>query len=119
MRQYVYQAQVLLCLQQGDLTAAFNTVEQAKSRAFLDLLHPFGLQESAASQPLTLEEVQAHLPKGSALVEFFATGISGPSEMMIRHLPAQTHFLRDYLAPAERLFAFVVTRQQLDSNAPQ
>lgn len=118
IRQYVYEAMVLLCLDLGQPAMALSYVEQAKARAFLDRLIQSKLQsarqgELANEIPLTAEQIQAQLPPQTALIEYFSTGSAGPAEPMLAKLPATSH-LRKYLLPPERLLAFVVTNDILN-----
>ncbi|MFQ5340107.1 MAG: CHAT domain-containing protein [Anaerolineae bacterium] len=114
-RQQVYQAMILLCLELDQPAQALSYAERAKSRAFLDMLaHVDGLDTLPVETPLAAREIQARLPADTALVEFFATGSAGPSEVMLAHLPPEVQHLREYLAPPERLLAFVVTGDSLD-----
>ncbi|MFQ5858760.1 MAG: tetratricopeptide repeat protein, partial [Anaerolineae bacterium] len=113
-RQQVYQSMVLLCLDLGQPAAALSYVERAKSRAFLDMLaRPDAPESLPVETPLTAAEIQARLPADATLVEFFTTGSAGPSETLLANLPPESQHLRDYLAPPERLLAFVVTRANL------
>jgi CHAT domain-containing protein/tetratricopeptide (TPR) repeat protein len=120
IRQHIYQAMVLLCLEMGRVDEAFHYAESARSRAFLDMLREAHSSDvanvdlSLASQ-LDRGTVQALLPEGSALVVFFGTGAAGPGAAMIRRLPPDTQWLREYLAPPDRLIAFVLTSAGLEA----
>lgn len=115
IRQHLYQAMVLCCLRVGRSSEAFSYVQRAKSRAFLDLLNRSSAKRVKYGQyPLSAEQIQAHMPAGSVIVEFFATGHAGASEEMLGRLPQPTQFLRTHLVPDEQLFAFIVTSQRID-----
>ena len=113
-RQQVYQTMVLLCLDLDQPAEALTYVERAKSRAFLDMLaRPDAPESLPVETPLTAAEIQARLPADAALVEFFTTGSAGPSATLLANLSPESRHLRDYLAPPERLLAFIVTRENL------
>ncbi|MCB0125428.1 MAG: CHAT domain-containing protein, partial [Caldilineaceae bacterium] len=113
-RQHIYQAMVLLCIAEGKWDEALTYVERAKSRAFLDTLGQQTLSGQLASEtPYTASQIQAQLPPGLTLVEYFSTGQSGPGESLLSNLPAESAQLRAYLAPPERLLAFVITQTDI------
>jgi len=68
---------VLLCLQMGANERAFDLVEQARSRAFLDALaaRSSELAREVRAPLLTLADVQAALPPDAVLLEYFTTGL--------------------------------------------
>ncbi|RLC71500.1 MAG: hypothetical protein DRI81_17635, partial [Chloroflexi bacterium] len=72
-----YANAVLLCLQMGADDRAFDLVEQARSRAFLDALsiHSSELARQVQAPTLTLTGVQADLPPDTLLLEYFTTGL--------------------------------------------
>lgn len=72
-----YANTVLLCLETGDEQQAFNLVERARSRAFLDALSARSpeLARKMEAPTLTLAEVQAALPDDALLLEYFTTGL--------------------------------------------
>ena len=71
--QQVYESMVLAQLASGDIGAAFAAGEQARGRAFLDLLAGRSvLQEtSSLGRPVDLAELQARLAPDALLLEFF------------------------------------------------
>jgi CHAT domain-containing protein/tetratricopeptide (TPR) repeat protein len=75
-------ANATLAALQGDREdLAFNLVERARSRAFLDLL-AFGasrLQREAEAETLTLSHVQAALAPDAVLVEYVTMGVLEPA----------------------------------------
>jgi CHAT domain-containing protein/tetratricopeptide (TPR) repeat protein len=101
-----YANAVLLCLECGDVAGAFNYVERARSRAFLDLLATRAAEPPGDSPTLTLADVQAALPDGALLLEYFTTG-----EFAARARPGTHHPQRHRFPPAATLL-FVVTREE-------
>jgi CHAT domain-containing protein/tetratricopeptide (TPR) repeat protein len=114
--QQLYEAMVLLCLEQGLPEDAFNYVERARSRAFLDtLLKKDPHLYEALDQPVaTLADLQAQLPDGVLLLEYFTTGIAPPGENIVRKLPPESAHLREYLLLPPRVLLFIVTRDDLE-----
>jgi CHAT domain-containing protein/tetratricopeptide (TPR) repeat protein len=72
-----YANTVLLCLAAGREAQAFDYVEQARSRAFLDVLAAGSpdLPRKMEAPTITLAEVQAALPDDALLLEYFTTGL--------------------------------------------
>jgi len=103
-----YANTVLLCLAAGREAQAFNYVERARSRAFLDVLAAGSpnLLRKMEAVTMTLPEVQAALPADALLVEYFTTGLvearAGRSATDQR---AQRHRF-----PPARTLVFAVTR---------
>ncbi len=114
--QHLYEAMVLLCLEQGRPEDAFNYVERARSRAFLDtLLKKDPHLYKALDQPIaTLAELQAQLPDGVLLLEYFTTGIVPPGENIVRKLLPENAHLREYLLLPARVLLFIVTRDDFE-----
>jgi CHAT domain-containing protein len=92
---------VLLCLATGDYERAFDTVERARSRAFLDVLAAGSpdLPHEMEAATITLSEVQAALPNDALLLEYFTTGLvearegrsaAGPAAERHRFPPPRT-----------------------------
>jgi len=90
---------ILLYLQTGDLQRAFDTVERARARAFLDALaaRSSELARRMAAPTVTLDQVQAALPPDALLLEFFTVGLveaaggrPGPDAERHRFPPACT-----------------------------
>ena len=73
----IYANIVLLCVQMGRAAPAFDYVERARSRAFLDLLAAGSpdMPRTIEAAPMTLAEVQAALPEDALLLEYFTTGL--------------------------------------------
>jgi CHAT domain-containing protein len=95
---------VLLCLEAGYEARAFDYVERARSRAFLDVLTARSpeLSRAMAAAPMTLAEVQAALPADALLIEYFATGLVEAQDD--RAAPQRHRF------PPARTLIFAVTR---------
>lgn len=121
--QQLYELAVLLLLQERQTAEAFTLVERARARAFLDLLSAAedaparpataAPEPATSTHPAAAAAIQAQLPAGSALVEFFATGSAGAHTALLANLGPGAHNLRQHLLPPERLFAFVVTPSEM------
>jgi CHAT domain-containing protein/tetratricopeptide (TPR) repeat protein len=94
-----YANAALLSVEAGDVARAFEIVERARSRAFLDTLAAGSsdLPDRVEAATLTLAEVQAALLAGALLLEFFTTGLiearegrSGPLAQRHRFPPEKT-----------------------------
>jgi CHAT domain-containing protein/tetratricopeptide (TPR) repeat protein len=72
-----YANMMLLCLETGDHERAFDTMERARSRAFLDVLAAGSpdLPHEMGATTMTLAQVQAALPDDALLLEYFTTGL--------------------------------------------
>lgn len=118
--QQVYEAMVLLCLDAGRWSDAFDYVERARSRAFLDLLARKDPELYATlDQPVaTLADVQATLPPGTLLIEYFTTGVVPRGEHLINQLPPENRRLRDYLTLPAQVVIFAVTRDRCEVYRP-
>jgi len=103
-----YANTVLLCLEGGRETHAFNYVERARSRAFLDVLttHSPQLSQRVSTTPMTLSEVQAALPTDGLLIEYFTTGLV---EARDGRTACQRHRF-----PPGRTLIFAVTRSAVE-----
>ncbi|MCG8348430.1 MAG: CHAT domain-containing protein [Chloroflexales bacterium] len=110
--QQVYEAMVLLCLEQGYDDDAYHYVEQARSRAFLDALAKKAPELFAAiDQPVvTLAEVQAQLPDGALLIEYYTTGVAPRGEHLLNKLPPENKRLREHLLLPPRIIIFAISR---------
>ncbi len=110
---HTYANAVLLCLDTDDLARAFNTVERARARAFLDTLAVRTEQPDLMAKVdptiLTLADVQAALPPDTLLLEYFTTGLieaepdSAGSQSVARHR-----------FPPEQTLLFAVTRDRIE-----
>jgi CHAT domain-containing protein/tetratricopeptide (TPR) repeat protein len=102
-----YANAVLLCLEVDRKAHAFDYVERARSRAFLDVLtaHSPQLSRQVAATPMTLPEVQAALPADGLLIEYFTTGL-------VEARAGRTACQRHRFPPARTLI-FCVTRDDL------
>lgn len=112
--QQIYEAMVLLCLERGRSADAFNYVERARSRAFLDTLVQRSpeLYESVDQPVVTLHELQARLPADAVLVEYFTTGVLPRGEHLINKLPDHNAALREHMTQPPQVILFAVTRDQ-------
>lgn len=110
--QQLYAAMILLLLQLGRAEEAFDYVERARSRAFLDLLAAKSpeLAASAAQPVATLAEVRAGLPEGALLLEYFTTGVLPRGEHLLNQVPQENASLRDALTQPARTLLFAITR---------
>ncbi|MFQ5855938.1 MAG: CHAT domain-containing protein [Anaerolineae bacterium] len=103
-----YANTVLLCLEAGRQAQAFDYVERARSRAFLDVLVTGSpaLSREMEAETMTLAEVQAALPADALLVEYFTTGlVEAPAG---RPSPGQTPERHRF--PPARTLIFAITR---------
>ncbi|MEZ4664274.1 MAG: CHAT domain-containing tetratricopeptide repeat protein [Caldilineaceae bacterium] len=98
---------VLTCHQLGLTGQAFNYTEQARSRAFLDLLETglVELERDMGATPMTLTEVQAALPENALLLEYFTTGL-----IEARQVAASDPMRHRFPPPCTLVFA--VTRRE-------
>jgi CHAT domain-containing protein/tetratricopeptide (TPR) repeat protein len=98
---------VLLCLELERPEQAFDYVERARSRAFLDVLTAGSprLSQEIATTPMNLTQVQAALPSDALLLEYFVTGLVEARED--RAAP------RRHRLPPARTLIFAVTRQEV------
>ncbi len=101
----------LLYLAAGETGKAFETVERARARAFLDLLDSGGatLARNVESVPLGLAEIQSHLPPQALLLEYYTTGLL---ETRPGRAVDDDAFLR-HRFPAAKVLVFAVTRDQI------
>lgn len=104
-----YANAVLLCLSLGDERQAFDLVERARARTFLDALatRARALSQRLAGTPLTGAEVQAALPADALLLEYFTTGLPEASAGRFA-MP----YVRRRFPPASTIL-FAVTRSSL------
>ena len=106
-----YANAVLLCLEAGREAQAFDYVERARSRAFLDVLTAGSpqLSREMAVTPMTLSEVQTALPTDTILIEYFTTGLveARNDRVSTEHVPQRHRF------PPAKTLLFVVTRDGL------
>jgi tetratricopeptide (TPR) repeat protein len=103
---------VLLCLETGDCRQAFDTVERARSRAFLDALvvRSSELARKVEAATMTLAEVQAAMPADALLLEYFTTGLVEAQGG--RFLPGQDPERHRF--PPARTLVFAVTRDDVE-----
>ncbi len=110
--QQLYEAMVRLCVAEGRHEEAFHFVERARSQAFLDQLRQKdpALYDALDQPAVTLAEVQAALPEGTLLLEFFTSGVLPPGESLLRNLPPESAPLRDFLLQPPTTLLFAITR---------
>ena len=123
--QQIYESMILLCLDRGSLEEAYNYVERARSRAFLDMLAKRSPDLYAAlDQPVaTLAEVQAQLPADAVLIEYYTTGVLPPGEHLLNKVSTANQGLLKHLVRPPKIVIFALTRDrfmvedaQLDPN---
>jgi CHAT domain-containing protein/tetratricopeptide (TPR) repeat protein len=113
--QQVFEAAVLLCLELGLNDEAFEYVERARSRAFLDTLAQKlpELYETLNQPVVTRADVQAQLPADALLIEYYTTGVVPRGEHIINMLPKENSRLRAYLQLPPKVIMFAVSRAGL------
>ena len=106
-----YANMVLLCLETGDHERAFDTMERARSRAFLDVLAAGSpdLPREMGATTMTLVEVQAALPDDALLLEYFTTGLVEARDSR----PAAPQGAQRHRFPPARTLIFAVTRDEV------
>src|SRR6266498_1561 len=114
--QYIYESLVLFCLEHGTRDMAFAHAEQARARAFLDLLARQSPEiYSSAEQPtVTLTEIQARLAEGELLLEYFTTGVLPRGDHWLTRIPQHNQRLREAVVPARKIILFAVTHDWND-----
>jgi CHAT domain-containing protein/tetratricopeptide (TPR) repeat protein len=114
--QQLYESVVLLCLERNRPVEAFEYVERARSRAFLDILAKKSpeLYETFDQPVATLAEVQSKLPAGALLLEYFTTGVLPRGESLINQIPPENARLREHLAQPPRTLFFAITRDSFE-----
>lgn len=110
--QYIYESLVLFCLEHETPVAAFDYVEQARARAFLDILARQRPDLYAAFEhpTVTLVELQSQLGAGEVLLEYFTTGVLPLGDHALHHIPAHNRRLREVLVPKPQILLFAITR---------
>lgn len=113
----IYAHAVLLALELEQPAVAFNLVERARARAFLDMLAAGSLElpRAAEATPATLADAQAALPDDALLLAFFTTGLE---EARIGRADREKNVRRHRFPPARTLI-FAVTRRQFRFYDPQ
>jgi CHAT domain-containing protein len=113
--QQIYEANVLLLLDQSRYADAYHVVERARTRAFLDMLARKSPELYASfDQPVaTLAEVQAQLPEGALLLEYYTTGVLPTGEHLLHHLKKTNAKLFHQLQLPPRIVIFALTRDRL------
>ena len=106
-----YAHAVLTCVATADFVRAFNTIEQARSRAFLDLLDVQFVNRSIPEEtmPLKLAEIQKSLPANALLLEYFTTGVIESATG--RHIALNE--VQRVRFPEPKILLFAVTRDAI------
>lgn len=108
-----YAHAVLLCMDTGAYKQAFDTIERARSRAFLDVLAAGAsrphLSREMEAKTITLAEVQAALPADALLLEYFTTGLE---EVRLDRATRWQGVQRHRFPPAKTL-VFAITRDEV------
>lgn len=107
----IYANAVLLCLEIGRKEQAFDYIERARSRTFLDVLAAQSpdLSQKVEVKTITLAELQAALPDDALLLEYFTTGLE---EVYLDQAAKQQGVYRHRFPPAKTLI-FAVTPKQI------
>ncbi|MCG8351755.1 MAG: CHAT domain-containing protein [Chloroflexales bacterium] len=107
-----YANAVLLCLKTGHTVQAFDYVERARSRAFLDTLtlRSPDLARTVEAATLTLAQVQARLPDDALLLEYFTTGL-----LEVRENPATGQTSQRHRFPPAHTLLFAITRDTVEA----
>src|SRR6185369_569659 len=89
-------------------------------RAFLDTLVKKSpeLYEALAQPVVTLADVQAQLPAGALLLEYFTTGVLPSGEHMINSIPESNARLRQHLTLPPQVILFAITRDRCEVHRP-
>ncbi len=108
-----YANAMLLCLEMDRQAQAFDFVERASSRAFLDVLAAGAsgpnLSREVEAKTITLDEVQNALPADALLLEYFTTGLEEARlDPMARQQGVQRHRF-----PPSRTWVFAITRDEI------
>lgn len=119
--QQIYEALVLLLLDQGYAAEAYGFVERARSRAFLDMLADKSpdLYASFDQRVATLAEVQSSLPPDTLLIEYYTTGVLPTGEHLLHHVQQTNSRLFDQLMLPSRVVLFAVTRDRFEVRYAQ
>jgi hypothetical protein len=114
--QYIYESMVLFCLEHETPALAFEYVERARARAFLDILAQQSpdLYSSFDQPTATIAEVQSYLAAGDLLVEYFTTGVLPHGDHWLNKIPAHNQRLRQHLVPPAQIIVFAITRDSLE-----
>ncbi len=116
--QYIYESLALFCLEHETSIAAFAYVEQARARAFLDILaRQSPALYAAFEQPtVTLAELQSQLNEGDLLLEYFTTGMLPAGDHALHHIPPHNRRLLELLTPAPQILLFAITRDTFETH---
>jgi CHAT domain-containing protein/tetratricopeptide (TPR) repeat protein len=118
--QQLYESTVLLCLELGRPAEAFDYVERARSRAFLDSLakkSPELLAEIDHSV-FTLADVQRQLPTDALILEYYTPGVLPRGEHIINSIPKTNQRLHEHLMLPPQVILFAITRDHFEVHIP-
>lgn len=103
-----YAHTILLYARLGEAAAAFAYAEQARARAFLEILESRSaeLVQQLSSPTLTATEVQTALPPDTLLLAYFSTGLLEAHD----HLPVS---MRRHRFPPAHILLFALTRDTI------
>jgi tetratricopeptide (TPR) repeat protein len=114
--QQVYEAAILICLEQGAAATAFDYAERARARAFADMLaRRTRASTQPAVEPVDARRVQAALPAGTLLLAYFCCGLPGPESALREAMPPAAADLRACLEVPARLLVFAVQQGGLQA----
>jgi tetratricopeptide (TPR) repeat protein len=112
--QQVYEAVMLLCLQQGDVASAFDYAERARARAFADMLARHNPSLSyGETTPISAGEVQAQIKPGTLLLAYVATGLNNPESALLRACDPK---VRACLETPSRLLLLALTTTTMQAH---
>lgn len=111
----MYEAIVLLLLELDRPHEAFEYVERARSRAFLDQLSQKSpeLFQQFREPVAPLFEIQANLSEGAVLIEYFAIGVLPHEHTLVAQIAAEHGHVREQLAFPPQIWIFMLTRTTL------
>jgi CHAT domain-containing protein/tetratricopeptide (TPR) repeat protein len=110
--QLAYESIILFCLAHQQAEQAFDYVERARSRAFLDVLSTKNpeLYDSFAQDVVKLADIQAQLPPNSLLLEYYTVGVLPRGEHMLNHLPAENVAFRQVFSSTPKTILFAISQ---------
>ncbi len=114
--QQIYESMILLCLECGRVIDAFDYVERARSRAFLDMLVKKAPELYAVVDLPTvkLSDIQQQLADDAVLIEYFTIGVLPQGEHVLNKLPKENTRLREHLTLTPQILLFAITRNHYE-----
>ena len=105
----IYDHAILLCFHTEQWAEALQIAEQARARAFLEVLSESELSAKENEPILTLAEIQSFLPENSLLVAYYTTGLLTSEAIQSKHQAiAQRHRF-----PEEKTLIFAITKETI------